>query len=566
MNTNLSALVSTYHSLRENHQQLVLATIIETMGSTYRKAGARMLITNDARFFGLLGGGCFEADLLAHAQEVFSKQESKIVFYDMRAPDDEIWGLGLGCNGAVRILLQLFSTNDSGHPLELIEQVLVNKRSGILLTSYQPGTAAESETDNWLLQFDDKQLIDAPSDLAAEHQQLVDKCQQTGAAQFAQLEGEEAAVFCSQLKPPFHLLIVGAGPDAGPIVEIAQMLGWEITLVDYREAFLQQSEFEEVDSAVLSSPEELAERVDLARLDAVVLMTHKIEYDERYLKSLLTTSARYIGLLGPVARRERLLDQLGEDKELIIDRVFGPVGLDLGGELPEEIALSLVAEIQAVLYGKKAGSLNSTSAPLHEDPEQTHDDLYAVILAAGGATRFGGLKQLIEYQGSSLLRRSISVASEIVEDRVKVVLGARARKIRRDIESLKAGIVHNEDWEEGIASSIQAGIESLPDDCSGILLLLCDQARIEPQHLQQLLEQWIQDKSRIIASEYADTIGAPVIIPRQAFAGVMKLRGDKGAKSIIEKHPDNVTLVNIPEGEFDVDTQDDYMALLSESK
>ena len=141
----------------------------------------------------------------------------------------------------------------------------------------------------------------------------------------------------------------------------------------------------------------------------------------------------------------------------------------------------------------------------------------------------------------------------------------RARKkIRRDIESLKADIVHNENWEDGIASSIQAGIESLPDACNGILLLLCDQARIEAGHLQLLLERWLEDKSRIVASEYADTIGAPVIIPREVFNDIMKLRGDKGAKSIIEKHPDKVTLVNIPEGEFDVDTQDDYMALLSE--
>ena len=428
MNTNLSALVSTYHSLKANHQQLVLATIIETMGSTYRKAGARMLITNDAEYFGLLGGGCFEADLLAHAQEVFNKQESKIVFYDMRAPDDEIWGLGLGCNGAVRIFLQLFSINDPEHPLVLIEKALTDKHSGVLLTRFQTDTATKPDSDNFLLHFEDKQLLDAPADLSQEHQQLVDKCYQTGSSQFAQGEDENAAVFCSQVKPPFHLLIIGAGPDAGPIVEIARMLGWEISLVDYREAFLQQAEFDVVDNALISTPEELARRIDLQRLDAVVLMTHKIEYDERYLRSLLTTSARYIGLLGPVARRERLLDQLAEDKELIVERVYGPVGLDLGGELPEEIALSLVAEIQAVLYGKNAGSLNSTTAPLHQDPDYSHDDLYAIILAAGGATRFGGLKQLIEYQGCSLLRRSIAAAAEVTEDRIKVVLGARAQK------------------------------------------------------------------------------------------------------------------------------------------
>jgi CTP:molybdopterin cytidylyltransferase MocA len=360
------------------------------------------------------------------------------------------------------------------------------------------------------------------------------------------------------------LLIIGAGPDAAPIVKISKLLGWELSIVDYREAFLNQADFNDVDNLILSTPEQLTESINLQRLDAIVVMTHKIEYDERYLRSLLSTTASYIGLLGPIARRERLLEQLGDDKDLLQNRIFGPVGLDLGGELPEEIALSLVAEIQSVLYNKDGGSLNLKSAPLHPDADPGHGNLYALILAAGGASRFGGLKQLVEYEGTSLLRRSVMTASTLVDDRIKVVLGARAQKVKRDIETLQAGIVINPRWEEGMATSIQAGIDALPDECEGILLILCDQARINADHLQQLLDQWLGDKTKIVASEYAGTSGAPAIIPRHAFQSIMKLRGDKGAKSIIENNLTDVILVKLPAGEFDVDTQDDYMALLSE--
>ncbi|NKB38328.1 MAG: NTP transferase domain-containing protein [Gammaproteobacteria bacterium] len=566
MNTNLSALLATYHSLRSQHQQLVLATIVETMGSTYRKAGARMLITPDAEYFGLLGGGCFEADLLAHAQEVFQNQHSKIVFYDMRAPDDEIWGLGLGCNGAVRILLQLFSTGDPQNPLTLIENALTEKQNCVLFTICESEEKGLPNESNFLLQFRDDEVVSAPTNWPSEYLQLVKRTWQSGKSLFSETGSSEhsASVFSSQITPPFHLLIIGAGPDAAPIVKIAKLLGWEISIVDYREAFLNQAEFSEVDNLILSTPEQLVESLNLQRIDAIVLMTHKIEYDERYLRSLTETTASYIGLLGPIARRERLLDQLGDDRKLIQERIFGPVGLDLGGELPEEIALSLIAEIQSVLHKRDGASLNSKSQPLHPETDFGHDDLYALILAAGGAKRFGGLKQLIEYEGTSLLRRSILTASSIVGERIKVVLGARARKVKRDIDTLKAGIVINERWEDGMATSLQAGIEALPDECNGILLILCDQARINADHLQQLLDQWLNDKSKIIASEYAGTRGAPAIIPRHAFQSIMKLHGDKGAKSIIESKAAEVILVNMPAGEFDVDTQDDYMALLSE--
>jgi xanthine dehydrogenase accessory factor len=566
MNTNLSSLVSTFHELRQQHDQLVLATIIETLGSTYRKSGARMLITPDANFFGLLGGGCFEADLLVHAQQVFEQQKSKIVFYDMRAPEDEIWGLGLGCNGAVRILLQLIPSDSDKHAIDLIEQVLEEKNTQVLITVCESTHAEFTEGQNILINYQNDEPLNAPDNWPSQFSTSSLRAYQSKLSVLSEHDIDDSSVslFCSAITPPHHLLIIGAGPDAEPVIRFAKELGWEISLVDYRESFLEQATFSVVDHRILATPENLADEIDLQTTDAIVVMTHKIEYDERYLKQLTQSTAQYIGLLGPAARRDRLLTSLEEAEEkLIRDRTFGPVGLDIGGELPEEIALSLVAQIQATLFNRDGGALHKKKTPLHENNNFSHDDLYAIVLAAGGAKRFGGLKQLLEYNGTSLLRRSIDIAKSLVDDRVKVILGARAQKVKRDIAYLDSGIIVNDNWESGIASSLKAGLDDLPNECSAVLYVLCDQALISAEHLQKLCELWLNDKSKIVACTYADTLGVPVIIPRQYFPSIMNLKGDVGAKSILKQHADNVVSINIPEAEIDIDTEADYMDLLS---
>ena len=566
MNTNLSSLVEKYQLLCNDHDGLVLATIVETMGSTYRKAGARMIITPEATFFGLLGGGCFEADLLAHSDEVFKSRQNKIVFYDMRAPEDEIWGLGLGCNGAVRILLQFVPADGSSEVFKLLQEALESDQKHVLLSVCKSSHQEIPEASNSLFPINNTTTTVTSSEWTEDVKKQVQQTGRSGVPLFKEheLDGEKVSLFTCEINPPFHFMVIGAGPDAEPIIRFARELGWKVSLVDYRESFLNQECFSSVENIIHSDAIGLGEHPVIREVNAIVVMTHKIEQDELYLKSLVKTSAQYIGLLGPRARRERLLDSLGNDVELLQSRIFGPVGLDIGGEAPEEIALSLVAEIQANHYGRNAQSLNSKDEPLHGAAGESADSLYAVVLAAGEASRFGGLKQTLEYQGMSLLRRSVIAANAVVDKRVKVVLGARAQKITREIESLDAGIVHNNDWESGMASSIKAGIESLPDSCDAIMLILCDQALVGAEQLQQLRETWIANNSKIVAASFSGTIGAPVIIPRTFFPDILKLSGDRGAKPVIERNIDQVQVLEMPEAEFDIDTQEDYMRLLSQ--
>lgn len=364
MANKINHLIAAYQCLNEQPAHVVLATIVETFGSTYQKAGARMLIAKEGELTGLLGGGCFERDLMEQALSVFETGQGKAVFYDMRSPDDLIWGLGLGCNGAVRVLLQLLKAEDNFKPLNTIAEAAEANITGVLVTS------VESE----YLYFPTGNSLFLPSN-AIDHKQplAATTFPFTGVARQILLQGKPRIeshvidghvikVFYDLIQPPSQLLVLGAGADAVPVVQCAKALGWRVTVVDHRPRYIKPERFPQVDRLLHSIPLNLAENLDLDQFDAMVLLTHSIEYDERYLKVIANSRIPFIGLLGPTQRKDRLLQSLGEAATRIIDRVFGPVGLDIGAETPEEIALSIMAGIHAAINGRDGRQLSSQSA------------------------------------------------------------------------------------------------------------------------------------------------------------------------------------------------------------
>ncbi|MGH8502422.1 MAG: XdhC family protein [Gammaproteobacteria bacterium] len=345
MTTNLRTLVSAYRTLKNAQRPFVLATVVETLGSTYRKAGARMLITEDGEFHGIIGGGCFEGDLLERARRVFAGGHPDLVFYDMRAPEDELWGLGLGCNGAVRLLLERLDAAQGFDPLPIMESCLNRRERGVLAT-----VCARNGVDDAV----GRHVFVQDSEGLSRHWPawLMDgarRVQQTKAPVLAEHRAGRGVVtvFYDWLQSPPHLLIIGAGPDAVPLANLARALDWEVTVVDHRGAYADARRFAAADRVLTTAPEALVERVEIDTVDAAVLMTHNIGYDERFLRALAGTAIGYIGLLGPAARRDRLLSKLGPAAAALRDRVSGPVGLDIGARLPEEIGLAIMAELIA---------------------------------------------------------------------------------------------------------------------------------------------------------------------------------------------------------------------------
>jgi xanthine dehydrogenase accessory factor len=341
-------------SLLERHRTLTapctLATIVGTAGSTYRKAGARMLIEADGRMTGLLSGGCLEEDLREHARAVLESDVAAVVEYDMRSSDDLIFGIGAGCEGAMRVLIEPAARG--GRAAAALELASRASRAGIgaaLLVGIA-GAREALGTHAWTA-HDSSPL---PPELAAACASVV----AAGAARALKIPyGGIATEFWIQyLAAPPHILVCGAGPDAEPLVKLLAMLGMVVTIVDHRPAYALAARFPRA-GVVLASAAALADAVDLGGFTAAVVMSHHLASDAGYLRALAASSVPYVGLLGPRARRARLLEDLGAAADSLTGRLRGPIGLDIGALTPEAIALAICAEIHAFAAGRSGGAL-----------------------------------------------------------------------------------------------------------------------------------------------------------------------------------------------------------------
>jgi len=324
-------------------EAVVAALVIETRGSTYRKPGALMLFSSSGARAGLLSGGCLEGDLQEHARTMMSGGPTVLDrSYDSRGSDDPIWGLGLGCEGLMRVLLWRL---DAGGGRETL--------AGLL--------AAEQQREPAALAVD---VTDGRSVLATgDHRSpglsgVVDETRLLAAASDA-LSRRGAVlhdgVFSFSAARVPTLLLCGGGPDAEPVQRMASLLGWRVTVVDHRPAYIDAARFPGATSVLQIDPEDPSATIVLEGFDAAVVMSHHLVADGRYLAALARSRVPYVGLLGPAARRERLYAELGPAAEALRPRLRAPVGLDLGGRTPEDIALSIVAEIQAALHDRRGG-------------------------------------------------------------------------------------------------------------------------------------------------------------------------------------------------------------------
>lgn len=351
MHLGLETLLDFYRTHRED-DALVLGTIISTKGSTYRKAGAMMLIAADGSHRGLISGGCLEADLAQHAKSVFAENKARVVSYDLSAGDDLIWGLGIGCEGVIRLLLQrLDRAKDFGF-LAALEQAWQQRQQG-LLSLVTGSSDASLPIGSFSLHAGEisagNLLIPDPQPLTSDFtRRFWEKQLQTGQG--------SAEILVLPLNPPPALLICGAGIDVLPVARLATEIGWDCTIVDHRSGFANPSRFPAACKVQQLQPNELASSIDLTRIDAVIIMSHNLAHDREYLAQTIQSKLAYIGLLGPRTRRDRLVSEIGLDPAST-SHVHGPAGLDIGAELPESIALSIIAEIHACLNHRHGGEL-----------------------------------------------------------------------------------------------------------------------------------------------------------------------------------------------------------------
>jgi len=348
-------LIRTFERWRSTGEPMVLATVYETIGSTYSKAGHRILIAANGDYQGLVSGGCLEGDLAERARSVIDTNEPLAISFDMRDEADDLWGLGVGCNGLIRVFLQPLTEAEDYQPFSDIARGLLDAARAVVatvVTGAGEGEPAAGATLIW----------NGGDAEAGSLEILVSGCREARTAGRAifRKESSGATVLYAPIEPIRRLLVLGAGLDAVPVVNMAAELGWRVTVADHRPAYLEKGEFEAAEDARLIDPARMSGTLAPDRFDAIIVMSHHLMTDQAYLEQLAKVQVGYLGVLGPKDRRERLLSALGDAGQMLQGRLKGPVGLDIGADDPESIALSLLAEMHAVLAGASGRTLTAT--------------------------------------------------------------------------------------------------------------------------------------------------------------------------------------------------------------
>lgn len=313
--------------VRRGPGPFALATLVGVDGASYRRPGARLLLDRDGPLRGSLSGGCLEGEIQARGLEVLASGRPRLLRYDLRGDTDLVWGSGSGCEGVLDILVERIEAFPAW--MAWIEAAWSSRKSLRIRTNLSPEKLG---------------LRSLPSDPGAN------------------APGSEEACF-EDFAPPTALWILGAADDSRPLVRMAKELGWTVGVLDHRPAFARPERFPEADTVRAGHPAATLPTLPLDARSAVVLMTHHYAKDLEALRLLLPSSAGYLGLMGSRARGSKLLAELAAGGLMADARLHTPVGLDLGAQDPETLALAILAEVQATLAGRQAASLRDRPAP-----------------------------------------------------------------------------------------------------------------------------------------------------------------------------------------------------------
>ncbi|WP_291148507.1 XdhC family protein [Flavobacterium sp. UBA7680] len=366
----ISEILKAYTEAKSAGKKTALATVVKVEGSSYRQPGARMLVTEDGELTGAISGGCLEGDALRKALLSIHQKQNKLITYNTNNEDDIEVGLQLGCNGIVHILFEYIDEEASKNPIQLLQQLELERKEAVVVTFFslkrnaiQQGTILFYRKENQILSHNDEvlNLISDVNEVLKTKASIVKKLQ---------TENENEALI-EYINPPISLVIAGAGNDVQPLVKIASILGWKITVGDGRATHAIEKRFPKADKVNAVKPEEFLENITIDNQTYFVLMTHNYKYDLAVLKLLLKTDCQYIGILGPKTKLNRMMDDLQNEginvSEEQLERIYSPVGLDIGAETSEEIALSIVSEIKAFSAGKTGTSLKYKAGKIHDE-------------------------------------------------------------------------------------------------------------------------------------------------------------------------------------------------------
>ena len=364
----ITEILKAYSEAKLTGKKAALATVVKVEGSSYRQPGARMLVTEDGSLTGAISGGCLEGDALRKALLSINQQQNKLITYNTSNEDDMELGLQLGCNGIVHILFEYIDENVKNNPIHLLQQLQTERKPAVIGTLFS--LKKQARQDGTILFYRENTepiyQVDNAVELLSEAKNVIESKNTT----INRIdEYNEIEALLEYIAPPVSLVIVGAGNDVQPLAKMVEIQGWEITIAEGRATHATKKRFPEANQIIIGKPEQVFENIAIDDQTYFILITHNYKYDLAMLKLLLQTNCHYIGILGPKTKLNRMLDDLFNEgikvTEEQLSRIYGPIGLDIGAETAEEIALSIVAEIKAMMSGKRGTSLKYKTGKIH---------------------------------------------------------------------------------------------------------------------------------------------------------------------------------------------------------
>jgi xanthine dehydrogenase accessory factor len=353
-------IIRSYQLLKSEGKRCALATVVHVEGSSYRRPGARMLIAEDGRLTGAISGGCLEGDAMRKALHVINEQVPALVTYDTTDEDDATIGIGLGCNGIIKILIEPIDYEMSDHTIELLEKMAADRQNAVIATFFSFKQKKQLLGGTWFFINESGQIVSRDSEKTV-HNAMYEPGQKVlsgGKNTWTEFDfdGEKMNVFLEFVPPAVSLVVVGAGNDVMPLVDMADVLGWDTTVIDGRANYARKERFAKACDVLTAKPEEVVKSIQIDDFTFFALMTHNYNYDKALLYALCQNNARYIAMLGPKKKLERILSEYHDENRPLspaqINTIYSPAGLDIGAETSEEIALSILSEIIAIINNR----------------------------------------------------------------------------------------------------------------------------------------------------------------------------------------------------------------------
>lgn len=353
----MKELIEIAHALKE-HNDCALATVVGVEGSAYRRPGARMLLTGDGRSWGMVSGGCLEHDVVEHARQAMQTGKARSVRYDSTSDSDIVFGTGLGCNGVVDVLIEPVTRSLSDSFQGAVECCRTTRLPGAMATLLMDD-GNSSRCEHAFLTREGTWSGDSNLTTLLHTEQVRPK------TTFSLMNTASGRIFIQPLAAPVHLVVFGGWLDVVPLVSMAKTVGFQTTVVNAQPSLLPL--LQEADSVLTCSPGEALSRIYFDERTATISMNHHFERDQETIGALTKANSFYIGMLGPKRRQDKILAGLEANgvaiSEAFRKKLYGPAGLDLGANTPEEIALSILAEILSVMNERTAESIRSRLTP-----------------------------------------------------------------------------------------------------------------------------------------------------------------------------------------------------------